>query len=77
MLKQVIEEIRQGKHKVMRYDFTEAPDSKPRFTFSADKWDDNYARNACLYFIQEKGLDEEFMAWLLENSPEGWIREDD
>jgi len=49
-------------------DFNSGPSSKARFHFMTDKWDDHFARNALLYYINEKGLDDEFLNWLEANT---------
>ena len=47
-----------------KYGDLESPDTPSRYYFMANKWDDYLARNACLLFINHKGLDEEFENFL-------------
>jgi hypothetical protein len=53
-----------------RTDYTRPPDSDPYYLFYAGRFDHALARNHCLRFISERGLDGEFVAWLLERFPE-------
>lgn len=50
--------------------FSDAPSSKPYFELSGSKFEMQYQRNVLLHFIHEKGLDEQFIAYLDFLAPE-------
>jgi hypothetical protein len=53
-------------------DLTIAPDTPAYYTLYAYKFDFDCARNALLYFIEEKGLSKKCAEWLDKH----WPRED-
>jgi hypothetical protein len=46
------------------------PDSQLYYLFYAEKFDMCYARNILLNFIEEKGLSEECLNWILKIFPD-------
>jgi hypothetical protein len=44
--------------------FHEPPHTGAYFFLYGEKWDFEYARNALLHFIEEKGLSDECKKWL-------------
>jgi hypothetical protein len=47
----------------------EPPDMPVRWTFAADKWDSEYARNVLLHFIKKQGLAKKCDEWVDKNFP--------
>ncbi len=55
--------------RLKKIDASKAPDTAPYFAFVSDKWGYDYARNALLHYIEQKGLSEDCEKWLDKNFP--------